>query len=128
GDIGVKVYGPEMKDLFENASQALFEILTDRQSIDPSQKKQVSVESKGWDRLLVGWLSELLYLFEVDQWLFRKCEINALTETRLEATCWGEKYDPQRHEIKTEIKAVTYHRMCVQRVNDVWETSIIFDV
>ena len=128
GDIGIRVYGKELKDLFENASKAFFEILTDRESIEPSFEKQIIVENKGWDRLLVSWLSELLYLFEVDQWLFRNCRINSLTENRIEAICSGEEYDPKRHEIKTGLKAVTHHQMCVQQVNGLWETSIIFDV
>ncbi|MEW5802170.1 MAG: archease [bacterium] len=131
-DIGVKVFGPTMKDLFENAGKAFFDILTEPESIRPSLKKQVIVENQGqsreWDRLLVAWLSEFLYLFEVEQWLFRECEIQSLQENRLEAVCRGEHYDPDRHEIKTGIKAVTYHQLSVQRVNDLWEATIIFDI
>lgn len=133
-DIGIKVYGRELKDLFANAGKAFFDIITEPISIQPSLKKQIMVESQGleplwqWERLLVTWLSELLYLFEVDQWLFQKCEILSLDENRVEAACWGEHYDPDRHEIKTGIKAVTYHQLCVQKVNDLWEATIIFDV
>jgi SHS2 domain-containing protein len=127
-DIGIKVYGLELKDLFANAAKAFLDILTEPESIQPSLKKQIIVESRGWERLLVTWLSELLYLFEVNQWLFQKCEIQSLDENRVEAVCWGEHYDPDRHEIKTGIKAVTYHQLSVQRVNDLWEATIIFDV
>jgi len=127
-DIGIKVYGLELKDLFANAGKAFFDILTEPESIQPSLKKQVIVESQGWERLLVTWLSELLYLFEVDQWLFNRFQIQFLHENRMEVACWGEHYDPVRHEIKTGIKAVTYHQLSVQRVNDLWEATIIFDV
>ena len=127
-DIGIRVYGRELKELFANAARAFSDILVEPESIQPSLQKQVMVESRGWERLLVTWLSELLYLFEVDQWLFREYDILSLDENRLEAACRGEHYDPDRHEIKTGIKAVTYHQLSVQRVNDIWEATIIFDV
>ncbi|MCL6582845.1 MAG: archease [bacterium] len=129
GDIGVRVFGSDLAELFENASKAFFDILTEREKITPCQKKQIVVEkSGGWERLLVAWLSELLYLFEVDLWLFQTCNINSLTDQRLEAICLGEVYDPDRHEIKTAIKAVTHHRLCLQKVNERWEATIIFDI
>ncbi|MEW6378554.1 MAG: archease [bacterium] len=128
GDIGVRVFGRELKGLFENAGKAFFDILTERESIQPSLQKQIVVESHGWERLLVAWLSELLYLFEVDQWLFQTCEIRSLGENRVEAVGRGEHYAPDRHEIKTGIKAVTHHQLSIHKVNEIWEATIIFDV
>ena len=77
---------------------------------------------------MVSWLNEYLYLFETDQWLFRTCEIQSLDGNQVNAIGWGEKFDPERHEIKTEIKAVTYHQMSIQKRNDFYETKIVMDV
>ena len=128
GDIGIRVYGQTYRDLFQNAFKAFFEILIDPKQIKPSQERIIVVENEGWERLLVSWLSEFLYLFEADHWLFRTCEIKSVDENRVHAIGWGEKFDPERHEIKTEIKAVTYHQLSIQNKNGLWETSIIFDI
>jgi len=128
GDMGIRVYGPTHKDLFQNAFKAFFAVLTEPEEIKPSQKKIISVKNKGWERLLVSWLSEYLYLFETDQWLFRTCEIQFLDENRVQAIGRGEKFNPERHEIKTEIKAVTYHQLSIQKNNDLWETKIVLDI
>jgi SHS2 domain-containing protein len=128
GDIGISVYGKTHRDLFQNAFRALFAILTKPEQIKPSQKKMISVKNEGWERLLVSWLSEYLYLFETGHWLFRTCEIQSLDENRVQAVGWGEKFDPERHEINTEIKAVTYHQLSIQKKNDLWETKIILDI
>ena len=51
-------------------------------------------------------------------------------EFRLTAHQWfqGEKLDFKRHRLKTEIKAVTYHQLKVQKVKDTWQAEVIFDV
>jgi SHS2 domain-containing protein len=128
GDVGIKVYGSTYEALFQNAWRAFFEIITEVERVNPVEKKIVTVESDGIERLLVSWLNEFLYLFDVDGWLFRNCEIQSLTESRVEAVAWGEKFDSDRHEMKTEIKAVTYHQLSIQRKKGRWETIIIFDI
>ena len=128
GDVGIKVYGKTHRDLFQNAFKAFFAVLTYPEQIKPSQKKMISVKNEDWERLLVSWLSEYLYLFETDRWLFRTCEIQFLDENRVQAIGWGEKFNSERHEIKTEIKAVTYHQLSIQKKNDLWETKIILDI
>jgi SHS2 domain-containing protein len=56
-----------------------------------------------------------------------KSEENA-TELSLEASLRGELYYPQRHAIKTEIKAVTYHRAEVKKTSEGWQGVFIVDV
>jgi SHS2 domain-containing protein len=47
----------------------------------------------------------------------------------LKLRLWGETFDPQRHEFRTEIKAVTYHELAVTQQKDgTWKTRIIFDI
>ena len=128
GDIGVRVFGKNHRDLFQNAFKAFFATLTEPEGIKPSQKKMIRVTNEGWERLLVSWLSEYLYLFETDQWLFRECEIQSLNKNQVQAIGWGEKFNPERHRIKTEIKAVTYHQLSIQKKDDLWETKIILDI
>ena len=127
-DVGIRAFGPTLKDLFQNAGKAFFNIITELEMVDLFEEKNIVIENKGKERLLVSWLSEFLYLFEVDGWLFRRCEILSLDENRVEAICLGEKFDPKRHPIKTEIKGVTHHQLLIQKVHGLWEATIILDI
>ena len=57
GDIGIRVYGQNHRELFQNAFMAFFEILVEFERVMPSQKRMIIVENNGWERLLVSWLS-----------------------------------------------------------------------
>ncbi len=127
-DLGIKVYGSTIKELFENAAVAFFEIFSEPGMIKPVLKRRIVVEKKGYEQLLVQWLGEFLYLFEVENLLFKECSIESLDENHLEAIVFGEEFDPGRHEIKNIIKAVTYHQLCIREKDGLYQTVIIFDI
>jgi SHS2 domain-containing protein len=58
--------------------------------------------------------------------LFRRFEISILPENRLKAICYGEKYDPLRHRLKTGVKSATYYMLKVDDIKN--EVQVIFDV
>jgi SHS2 domain-containing protein len=60
--------------------------------------------------------------------LFNEFAIDSISTTSVRATARGEKIDPARHVIQTEIKAVTYHGLYVREVENGWEAQVIFDV
>jgi SHS2 domain-containing protein len=51
-----------------------------------------------------------------------------LTKTRFKARLAGEELEPQRHIVKTGVKAATYHHLAITRNDGGWEGSIIFDL
>ena len=77
---------------------------------------------------MVNWLRELLGLWTVEEKLVGTVNINHISEYTLEAIAVGEPFDSNRHEIKEEIKAVTYHQIELHRGPSGWEAKVIFDV
>ena len=77
---------------------------------------------------MVRWLGEILYLFEVDEVVATRFEIQALDSSSLRAMVVGIPFDPERHEILTDVKAVTYHGIEVAPQGDRWEAKVTFDV
>ena len=128
GDLGFKAYGQTREALFVHAAKALFEVLVSPETVEEREERAVVVEAVALDELMVSWLGELLYLFDTESLLLKAFQIKTLTENRLEATARGEAMDLQRHEIKTTIKAVTYHQLYVRKRNGVWETQVILDL
>jgi SHS2 domain-containing protein len=87
-----------------------------------------SLTAESLEALFVEWLRELLYLFYGKKKLFCVFEITELKETSLAVSCWGERYDPRRHILLSEIKAVTYHELAIRRSESGWVAQAIFDI
>jgi SHS2 domain-containing protein len=128
GDLGMMVYGRDLPELFAHAAWAMFDLMSDATTIRPLQTTTVSVEANDLEDLLVRWLSELLYLYDTQRFLSCTSTFTTLEPRRLEATIQGEPFDPARHPIDTEIKAVTYHQIAVEQIDGRWHARVIFDL
>ena len=73
-------------------------------------------------------LRELLYLWNGEKMLLKVAAIHSISEKKLSATITYDLFDPDIHEIKNEIKAVTYHKIKVEQKSEYWISNIIFDV
>jgi len=127
-DLGFKAYGATQQELFVNAAEALFEVLVSLETIQPSEERLIRVEAPDLEGLMVAWLSELLYVFETQNLLLNRFHMESMKSDSLEATVCGEVMDPARHEIKTCVKAVTYHQLYVTRRSGIWETQVFLDL
>ena len=127
-DLAWRIRGDSLPELFENAAGALVATMTDRRYIRRLEKREITVESPDREALLVDWLNQLLYLFDVAGFLGREFQVTALTDQRLQATAWGERFDPERHPEKTAIKAATYHHLEIVPRGDGWQATVILDL
>ncbi len=126
-DIGIVAYGADLKEVFANAAYALFSLMVDLDDVSESLRREASVTADNREDLLVEWLNELIYIFDVDNVLLKRFEITWLTDTGLRANCFGEKIDPQRHRIKMGVKAATYHMLQVEE-GDGWRAQVLLDI
>ena len=127
-DLGFIARGPTLEALFVNAAEALFGVLVSLKTVFLREQRSVEVTATSLDSLLVSWLNELLYLFDTESLLLRKFHIDSMNHRNLQATVRGEFVDPLRHQIKTGIKAVTYHEVYVEKRQGLWEGKIILDL
>ena len=129
GDLGIRVRGKTLQDLFTNAAHALFETVAVLDTIDPISQFQINVKAESVAELMVAWLDELNFRHEVDEVFFRCIEIVELSQTRLSAYAYGEPMDFTKHVVFTEIKSVTYHQLSVcQSTDGEWKANVIFDL
>ena len=127
-DLGIEVYAKDQKQLFVNAGFSLFDLITDMHKVEAKTSLPLSVEGMNLEDLMVSWLSELLYFHQVKGYLFTHFTIHDVSEKAIKANVKGEKFDPHRHELIREIKAVTYHQIKVACVNGTWISRIVFDI
>ncbi len=128
-DIGVRIFGDTLEDLFTNAAHALYEALGQLQKSEVRDQKLIEIEATTLEDLLHDWLAELLYEVEVNHLLYDGIEIAALTPQRIAATLQGGEIDFERSSANEEIKAITYHELRVEQTADgTWRATVIFDV
>jgi len=125
-DTGLIAGGNSLAEAFANAAYGLFSIIAELDTVSEAEARLVAVNAGDFQELLFNWLNDLLYIFDVEHLIFKKFDILEFTETGLTSRCWGERYDPKRHQLKTGVKSATYHMLDVdERENSV---RVIFDV
>lgn len=127
-DLGIEVRGKDLPDLFSKAAWSFFDLLVASGKIDSRQERVIAVEAPDLEALLISWLGELLYLFEVHHLVFNRFLVQTLTPSRLHATGWGEEFNPRKHRLKQTIKAVTYHQALIVEEKGIWRARVIFDI
>ena len=128
GDIGIKAYGKSKNEAFINAAIGMYSLITDLTAIEEKKTITVSVESHSFDGLLVSWLNELIFHFDAYGFVGRTVKIEHLSENNITATVTGEEFDPERHEGKLLVKAATYHKLRIEKIDNIWEIDVIFDI
>ena len=127
-DFGIHVFGSDSTDLFANAALAMFDLIAEMDTVEGRDAHTVQITGADWPDLMVNWLRELLYFWAGRGLLVKTVDISSISETGMSARVWVDPYDPDRHVVKTEIKAVTYHQIQVESGPSGWEAKIIFDV
>jgi SHS2 domain-containing protein len=127
-DAGILVRAADLKELFARAAWGMFSLVTDVDTIRLVERSRVRIEARDRLALMVNWLSELNYRHITEHRLFGRFVIVEICEKWLAAEVHGERFDSSRHKVFTEIKAVTFHGLRLQRDDQGWQAQIIFDL
>ncbi len=128
GDVGIKAFGGSIEEVFKNSAIGMYSLITDLKGVKGQKTINISSESNSLEGLLVSWLNELIFHFDAYNFIGKDIVILEMSDRKLKANVKGEEFDPERHERKLLIKAATYHRLKVEKVRDIWEADIIFDI
>jgi len=127
-DIGIVAYGADIKQVFANAALGLFNLMADLGDFKEDVQRDVELSAEDIEILLVEWLNELIYIFDVEHIIFKRFEIEELASTKIKARCFGEKMKPRKHKLKREIKAATYHMLRISKDDGSYKVQVIFDI
>ena len=134
-DVGLQVWSRELKSLFETTAKGMISLIVDPKSVRKTEKKSLAIEADDLESLLITWLREVLYLMEKWGMVFSDFQIqgdifsyNNMKNYTFRALLTGEKVDSKRHDICTEIKAITRHGLSISKKGVCWRANILFDV
>jgi SHS2 domain-containing protein len=127
-DLGLRIRAGDLNALFAEAGRALLSLLVSNpDAVMPKDARAVGVAGRNREDLFVDWLAELLFLFESDKFLASRLEA-AVDDEGARGAVWGETYDPARHTLAHEVKAVTYHALKVENTESGWLAEVILDI
>jgi SHS2 domain-containing protein len=115
-DAKIEAFGPNLDGAFECAARALEDTMVDINAIAPKTDELIILRGKDREELLYLWLEKLISNAETKGMFYSdfRCKIRGdKAGYELEAKMAGEKFDPERHEQKTAVKAPTYHEMSI---------------
>ena len=127
-DMSIVGHGADMEEALTSLAFGMFNSMIDIESIIPRDKIEVTVDAVDPESLVVDWLNELLFHYEVDGFIPKKLDLAVSdTGTHLEAKCIGETSDPNQRQILTVVKAATYHNLKLTH-NDGWHIEVTLDI
>ncbi len=132
-DVQVRSWGKTLEEAFSQTALSLMTTITpDLKKISPLIIKNIEINSEDIYALCFDFLSEFLYIFDVDELIFNEITVDFIKKKidgyKLKATAIGEKFDRNKHEIGTEVKAITYSFMNIEEKKDKIEIDITFDI
>ena len=126
-DVGIIAYGVDINQAFANAARAMFSLITELDSIEDVLYRDIELTAPDQESLLVEWLNELIYIFDAENIIFKRFDVTQLNKTQIKARSYGEKVDKSKHELKTGVKAATYHMLKVDKDNG-YRVQVLFDI
>lgn len=134
-DVGLRIRGKDLRGLFVHAAEGLFDLMAE---LKGSQRPVgavpllIEISASSQEDLLIAWLRELIYLSSTRRMFFCGFKIKRMNvgapPLQIQAEIFGEKMDSQKHILKKEVKAVTYHGLSLKKTRAGWVAEVIFDV
>ena len=127
-DVGVRAWGSTLAESFENVARGMFAIITNNSKIDKIGEYKIVLNADDAEQLLVDWLAELLFLNSAKNLVFGDFKVELSDNYKhLHAIVGGEKYNREKHGYGTEIKAITYHMLKVEK-KPPYTVEVLFDI
>jgi SHS2 domain-containing protein len=127
-DIGIRGWGGDVAEAFEQAALATTAIVVDPLLVRSEMSVEITSEASSLEDLLIEWLNAVIFEMARRQVVFGAFSVS-IDRHRLTASAHGEALDPDRHELGVEPKGATYTMLRVfQRDDGAWDAQCVVDV
>jgi len=132
-DAKFRAYGATLGECFENSAKAMANVVCVLEKIEAKEETEISAEAESSEDLLHKFLENLLFEIETREMLYSEFKIeigNDRTKWFLKCVARGEAINLERHSIKSEIKAVTWHEFFLRKdaEKNLWVAQVIVDI
>ncbi len=127
-DAGIEATGATLEETLASAADGLAGCLCDIRTVRERGSRRFDVTAADTESLLVDWLNEINFAFEVDRFAFRRFRVERIEGASLHATGYGEPLDPARHHPGEQVKSVTHHGVKVEKTPQGWLARVYLDI
>ena len=133
-DIAFDAWGDTLEELFSGAAEATMQVMVeDLTAVRPLETVDCSLVQDDVEMLLFDFLNELIFYKDARRLLLlpaqiRIAELKDGAGYQLQASLQGEEIEVGRHQLNTDVKAVTMLRFSVARVAQGWRATVVLDV
>ncbi|TXT66151.1 MAG: Protein archease [Promethearchaeota archaeon] len=132
-DIKIRCWGTRLEQAFTQAAYALMTVITPQlDKVSQNTTKHITLEAEDKEALLFDFLSEFLFIFDVEKLVFSFIEVESIKKTResfiIDAQLRGEEFNKEVHEVGTEVKAITYSYMKIEEKDDEVIIELVLDI
>jgi len=127
-DVGLLARADSAAELFEALAEGLVDLICSRRHVRASRRRRIEVQAEDREALAVDFLSQVLWVLQTERFAVAAVRVSSICDHSVTAELTGEPLDLQRHEIDTEVKAVTYHQLLVSQDRDGWTGRVILDI
>jgi protein archease len=127
-DIGILARGRNREEALIAVSHGLVSILVNPTEFRASEERYFKAPGPDEDAQIVNWLNEILFFFDTEDMVFVQFAIDSWTSSEITGRAKGERFDIDRHELRTAVKAVTYHQFQSHAAEKGWEIRVFVDV
>jgi SHS2 domain-containing protein len=132
-DVAFEAIGDTPSELCVAAAQAVMEMLANPVMISKIWYRTIDLEDEQFADLLFDWLSEMVYLKDAEGVVFCQATAAVIHEPhrnhwRLHGELIGEAIDSTRHELHSDVKAVTKHLYEVYETGGRWKARVVLDI
>lgn len=126
-DIGVRVWGKDIDELFENAAIAVTSLMINPNLMKKIIEKKLIVTGNDLPSLLINWLTELLIIRDSEGILFSSFEVEISKEGKsLNARVFGDHFIGKNLEM--DVKAITYSLFKLEKINGDFYSQFVLDI
>ena len=125
-DVRVRVKAGSLEDLFSEAARALMVVMYGI-AAPGSMRRHVKVQGKDTVSLMYAFLSEVLFVSEVEGMVVSGAEVS-LSGTGLEGDLFGEIFSREKHLSGMEVKGISFSGLSIVHDNHTYTLEVTFDV
>lgn len=132
-DVGIEATGDTIEEAFSSGAEALLNTAFEIESIEAIKEVSIRAKAPSLDLLFIEFLNELISLLDLEELAVREVQTEEISE--LASGVWsfkgaalGETFDPEKHRVKTEVKAATYSGLSYELKDGLHTLRCVIDV
>ena len=125
-DVMYEAYGKDLKQVFENAAEALLSVICKIKDVKPKETEEFEIKGENLEELMINWLQGIIAIVDTEQKFFSKVEVEEIDKAHIRAKLSGEPIRPGLGE--TVVKAVTYYNYKFEKTKEGYKVTVSLDI